>query len=202
MCNVKNILISFAFSLFLLISGCDSISPEESNQIPYQKITIDGLDKFFVGGQLEAVITSQSQYDSLMYYRFHKPLADYWNANYESVLEYVKIQNPGLTEDEYKSLVKEIFYSSWPFKGTENYTRTDIDFSEYTLLGQDATSGGCETPDYNVEIEKDGADIVYRLTIIRKGSCEMSILKNMWILVPKLPNGYTVKFEKVTTREY
>ncbi|MFZ2322183.1 MAG: hypothetical protein WAV89_00660 [Ignavibacteriaceae bacterium] len=193
-------LISFTFLSILLISGCDTTAPEESSQISYQEIQMDGLDKFFVGGQLEAVITSQSQYDSLIYSRFQKPLADYWTANYEAMLEYVKIQNPGLTENEYKALVKEIFFSSWPFEGTENYTHPQIDFSKYTLLGQDANSGGCETPDYKVEIKKDGFNVIYRLTVIPKGYCEMAILKNMWILIPKLPKGYSVKFEKTLTR--
>ena len=193
-------LISFTFLSILLISGCDTTAPEEFTQISYQEIQMEGLDKFFIGGKLEAVITSQSQYDSLIYYRFQKPLADYWNVNYEIVLADVKEQNPGLTEDEYKALVKEIFFSSWPFEGTENYTHPKIDFSEYTLLGQDANSGGCEMPDYKVEINKDGFNVIYRLTVIPKGYCELTILKNMWILIPKLPKGYSVKFEKTLTR--
>ena len=193
-------LISFTFLSILLISGCDTTAPEEFTQISYQEIQMEGLDKFFIGGKLEAVITSQSQYDSLIYYRFQKPLADYWNVNYEIVLADVKEQNPGLTEDEYKTLVKEIFFSSWPFEGTENYTHPKIDFSEYTLLGQDANSGGCEMPDYKVEINKDGFNVIYRLTVIPKGYCELTILKNMWILIPKLPKGYSVKFEKTLTR--
>lgn len=197
----KNISSKFCFLSFSLIPGCDNtIAPEESNQIPYQKIQMEGLYKFIVGGKFQAIITSQSQYDSLIYYRFQKPLSDYWNTNYETLLTYVKEQNPGLTESEYKTIVKKIFFTSWPFEDTENYTHPKIDFSKYTLLGQDANSGGCKMPDFIIEVKKDGSDIIYRLTVIPKGFCEMGILKNMWILIPKLPKGYNVRFEKYMQR--
>ena len=75
---VKIFLVSFVFLSFSLIPGCDNtITSEESNQIPYQEIQMEGLDKFIVGGKFQAIITSQSQYDSLIYYRFQKPLSEY-----------------------------------------------------------------------------------------------------------------------------
>ena len=44
---------------------------------------------------------------------------------------------------------------------------------------------------------QNGTEYVYRITIKQTGNCEMSILKNKWILIRKIPTGSNVKFEKI-----
>lgn len=192
----KIIALGFTIIISLLNSNCNPTSPEDLT-IPFEKIQMQGMDRVSIGGKLEVVINSQEEYEDLIYKRFQKPLDDYWNANYESVLQSVVEQNPGLTDEEYEELVREIFYSTLPFMGTKNYTHPQIDFNQYTLLGQDAHSGGCEVPEYKIEVVKNGKEYIYRITIKRKGNCEMGILRNIWILIRKIPTDSNVKFEKI-----
>ncbi len=192
----KIIALGFTIIISLTINNCNPTSSEDFT-IQFEEIQMQGMDKVSIGGKLEVVINSQEEYEELIYKRFQKPLDDYWNANYESVLQSVKENNPGLMDEEYEELVREIFYSTLPFRGTENYTHPQINFNQYTLLGQDAHTGGCELPEYKIEVEKNGKEYIYRITIKRKGSCEMAILRNKWILVPKIPTNYNVKFEKI-----
>ena len=186
----------FTIIISLLNSDCNLTTPEDVT-IAFEEIQMQGMDRVSIGGKLEVVINSQEEYEELIYQRFQKPLDDYWNTNYQSVLQTVKEQNPGLTDEEYEELVREIFYSTLPFKGTENYIHPKINFNQYTLLGQDANSGGCELPAYKIEVLKNGAEYVYRITIKQTGNCEMSILKNKWILIRKIPTDSNVKFEKI-----
>lgn len=195
--SIKNIFaISLTIIISLVVGSCDLTSTGD-HTIPFEEIQMQGMDRVSIGGKLEVVINSQEEYEELIYQRFQKPLDDYWNTNYQSVLQTVKEQNPGLTDEEYEELVREIFYSTLPFKGTENYIHPKINFNQYTLLGQDANSGGCELPAYKIEVLKNGTEYVYRITIKQIGNCEMSILKNKWILIRKIPTGSNVKFEKI-----
>ena len=54
--------------------------------IQFTEILMKGMDIVTIGGNLNAVIHTKQQYDSLIYARFQKPLDDYWNQNYESTL--------------------------------------------------------------------------------------------------------------------
>lgn len=187
------------FLLCLISIQCNPASPEE-DEVHFNEIQMEGMDKVSIGGNLEVVVRTQEEYEKIIYQRFQKPLDEYWNENYESVLQSVKEQNPGLTDEEYENMVKQVFYSVLPFRGTENYTHPRINFNQYTLLGQDANSGGCELPEYKMEVVKNGREYIYRITIKRIGSCDMGILKNKWILIPKIPSGSKVIFEKTEVK--
>ena len=75
--------------------------------------------------------------------------------------------------------------------------KPDIDFTKYTLLGQYA-SGGCEVK-YIREVEKDenNKQYVYTIKVRDCGTCKRMRVNWNWVLVPKLPNGWTVKFEVI-----
>jgi len=194
---IKKILVLISIiTTTIIVNSCNPTSSEDLT-IPFEEIQMDGMDKVSIGGKLEVVINSQEEYEEIIYQRFQKPLDDYWNANYESVLQSVKQNNPGLTDEEYEELVREIFYSTLPFKGTENYTHPKVNFNQYTLLGQDTHTGGCGLPEYKIEVVKNVREYIYRITIKRKGSCEMAIFRNKWILVSKIPANYNGKFEKI-----
>ncbi len=182
-----------------LFSHCDLNSSEETTIIPYEEILMECMDMVSIGGKFEAVINSQEEYEKLIYDRFQMPLDYYWDTNYDATLQFVQQQYPGLTDEEYERLVLEMFYSALPFKGTENCSHPEINFDKYTLLGQAAHTSGCELPEYIIEVERNRSEYVYRVTIKRIGDCEMAISKNKWILIPKIPREYPVKFEIIQT---
>ncbi len=173
--------------------GCDSTSSTD-NSVPFEEITMEWLNS---GGSFELRVDTQAEYDSLIYHRFQKPLDDYWNRNYETTLLRLKDTYPGLTDAEYEILVRNVFYSTFPFKGTENATHPIIDFNRYTLLGQSAHSGGCKQPVYTTELTRKRHDYTFFVTVGMKGTCDMAISHNVWILTKKIPASSNVIFDGI-----
>ena len=70
-----------------------------------------------------------------------------------------------------------------------------IDFLKHSLLGHYA-SGGCEV-DFIREVTDDNANqrYIYTIKVLECGRCKKLQVSMNWVLVPKLPQGYTVKFE-------
>ena len=70
----------------------------------------------------------------------------------------------------------------------------DIDFSQNTLLGQYAT-GGCEVK-FIREVTNNSADneYFYEITVRDCGACERLRYSMNWVIVPKLPENYNVRF--------
>ncbi len=70
-----------------------------------------------------------------------------------------------------------------------------IDFSMHTLLGKYAT-GQCGV-DFIREVTEDVANhrYIYTIKVLECGLCKAARISMNWVLVPKLPQGYTVKFE-------
>ena len=70
----------------------------------------------------------------------------------------------------------------------------EIDFINYTLLGQYAT-GGCEVKFIRKvsDNEKD-REYLYSITVRECGLCNKERFDMNWVLVPKLPDNYTVEF--------
>ena len=71
-----------------------------------------------------------------------------------------------------------------------------IDFSQYSLLGQMAHGGGC-TIDFerSVYVDEINDIVTYTVDVKEKGLCEMAGFSLNWVTVPKIPEGYDVKFE-------
>ena len=82
----------------------------------------------------------------------------------------------------------------------QNAQLNPIDFSKYTLLGNDLCTGGEECTKYiETKVTIDDNNMQYICTITIKGRFCLKFNKKcidvmLWILVPKLPSGYTVKF--------
>ena len=73
--------------------------------------------------------------------------------------------------------------------------KPSIDFEAYTLLGQYVTAGGCEFKTIKeVEKNEDAKTYKYIVTVKSCGLCKMKMFNMNWILVPKLPDDYTVEF--------
>lgn len=98
-----------------------------------------------------------------------------------------------VTDDSaYQSIGLEI-YTAKPDCETPVYPA--IDFSKHTLLGK-STSGQCSI-DYIREVTKDDASKKYKylVRVLECGICYKEGYSMNWVLVPKLPQGYTVEFE-------
>jgi hypothetical protein len=193
----RNFLIISVLCYTILISGCSPSSTEDKHSIHFQEIQMECMDKVSNGGILQVIINTKQEYDELIYKRFQKPLEEYWQNWYDIFLQSVKQRYPGLSEEEYERLVRDIFYSNLPFLGTENCTHPDIDFSRYTLLGTNTNASGCEVPDYNISVEKDNnkREYLFRVVIKEKGLCEQAFVKNTWILIPKIESNNNVIFD-------
>lgn len=82
-----------------------------------------------------------------------------------------------------------------------NLARPNIDFDEYTLLGFVTSGSGCSrTFRREVTKEKSKKQYVYHITVRECGECEPFETRHNWVLVPKLPTVWEVKFETCTTK--
>lgn len=74
----------------------------------------------------------------------------------------------------------------------------DIDFETESLLGL-YTQAECETK-YIREVEESEVDknITFKVTIKSCGECNDLDSSYNWVVIPKIPSDYTVKFETIT----
>ncbi|MDY0142277.1 MAG: hypothetical protein RBR97_10315 [Bacteroidales bacterium] len=76
----------------------------------------------------------------------------------------------------------------------EDYTLPEIDFAIYSLLGKFTVSDG-EVKYYKREVIKDVGSLKYTYKIYMKCKNNSKAAVSMnWVLVPKLPAGYSVEF--------
>lgn len=114
-----------------------------------------------------------------------------------------------------KNCIQTIFNTQFVIKDNETYLKTiradasrdwclknleKIDFNKYTLLGKSFSSGYCRIPlGLEYKAAKDEAAKRYLVTISyidpRGAVCRARSQYDLWLLVPKLPADYGVKFE-------
>lgn len=74
-----------------------------------------------------------------------------------------------------------------------------IDFSQYTLLGQSGGASGCKRfYDRSVLIKDSQKQYIFSVKVSECGGCEPFELRWHWVLVPVLPEDYSVNFEFTT----
>ena len=96
------------------------------------------------------------------------------------------------SQEEYEMLLK--YVSGSPT--CENFVLPSIDFSQSTLLGKYTYGSGCSvTFERHVYIDDANRQIIYSITVIEEGNCEMLGMSMNWIIIPKVPQGYSVVFE-------
>jgi len=120
---------------------------------------------------------------------------------------------------EMKGCIQTIYTKQFVITDSESYLKSirndasraaclknleKIDFDKHTLLGIDINSGYCGVPvGLKYQTVKDEAKKQYLLTISyidpRGSVCRAMSQYDLWLLVPKLPEGYEVKFTQVTT---
>lgn len=73
-----------------------------------------------------------------------------------------------------------------------------IDFSKYTVLENRVTTGGCSVI-YERNVSKDitHKKIVYTVTANQCGGCEKLNTSWNWVLVPKIPEDYTIEYKVI-----
>jgi hypothetical protein len=145
------------------------------------------------------IVGTKEEYDSVWYRLFQRPLDDYWNENYELVLDRIRSTNPGLSDSQYTILVSEYFHARWPFLGRDSCLRPDIDFDSTMLLGMEIDATGCTEPDYHLFALTDSVqhNLLFLALVEEHGWCEPAITHYAWILIPRLPEGYGVTFDYI-----
>ena len=164
----------------------------------FVEIELECINGASSGDIIKKRIDTKEQYDSFYYYRFTKPLFDWFNNNYNSLIDGVKSNYPNARIEQYDSiLINDYIYNFYPFMGIKDCEQPCIDFNKYTLLGQTITVGGCSYPkvDIEVNIETDKNELIFLLKVETYGSCEMAFDIKKWILVDKLDNDIKVNFK-------
>lgn len=74
-----------------------------------------------------------------------------------------------------------------------------IDFEKYTLLGAELNTGYCRTPlglDAWTLADEEKKRYVLKISYLEpEGLCRAMSRYDLWVLVPRLPENYTVEFE-------
>ncbi len=98
-------------------------------------------------------------------------------------------------------------YQSIPEMSYEEFLATcnvfpEVDFGLHSVLGDQATGTGCQvTFEKHVYRDESNKTILYELTVIEEGTCEISIYNRNLILVPRIPSDYMVTFSKSYQKE-
>lgn len=74
-----------------------------------------------------------------------------------------------------------------------------VDFDNFTLVGLTFFVPGCETENaYQTEVWRDEKKKTFKIKIItqRKNQCRGMDLREIWLLIPKLPADFTTEFER------
>jgi hypothetical protein len=106
------------------------------------------------------------------------------------------------SREEYPDL-----YQSAPEMSYEEYLATcnafpEVDFEQYSVLGAQATGTGCTvTFEKHVYQDEQSQKILYMVTVMEEGNCEMASSDRNLILVPRIPPEYRVEFLIQTTHD-
>lgn len=117
--------------------------------------------------------------------------SDFLNEIVRKSYEYV---TDGATIQSY---ISEPFLSNislYKYYCSDFFQFPNIDFSKYTLLGNN-TTGGCS--DFKKEIVRDDVNktLTYTLKVVNNDYCSVFSTSNNWVLVDKLPADYQVIFK-------
>jgi hypothetical protein len=97
----------------------------------------------------------------------------------------------------------ETFQKAVRKDGQEDYCKKNlekIDFSKNTLLGINLDTGYCREPlglESKAVRDDEKKQVTLQISYIKpNGLCRALSSYDLWVLVPKIPNGYEVKFEE------
>lgn len=123
-------------------------------------------------------------------------------------------QNLETRRIDLKGCIQTIFSKEFIIKDQDTFLKTirkdasrdfclkkleKIDFSKHTLIGIELNTGYCRTPlGLEAQAVKDETEKQYilKITYIEpQGICRALSQYDLWLLVPKLPENYSVKFD-------
>lgn len=117
------------------------------------------------------------------------------------------IRTGSLYQEGYKTYLENRMdnpdmYASTPEMSYEEFLSTcnvfpEVDFSRHAVFGYHAVGTGC-TVTFQKHIFRDdpGEKMLYELTVIEEGACEEAFQNRNLILVPNIPEDFTVIFSK------
>ena len=81
-----------------------------------------------------------------------------------------------------------------PIRGLDNGGH----LKQYSVLGAQATGKGC-TVNFEEQVYRDEASkkILYEITVVEEGACDIEVRDRNLILVPQIPSDYSVDFSIV-----
>ena len=74
-----------------------------------------------------------------------------------------------------------------------------VDFDSYSIVGLKTFGSGCSRTYLRSFSESGNDEYLYKVTVRECGMCEPLETTNNLVIVPKLKDGWTVKFETTTT---
>lgn len=74
-------------------------------------------------------------------------------------------------------------------------TKTDVNYSEYSLLAFPVTSNCYATFDRNVTINDSSKVIVYKILVKDCGTCDSKIYTENWVVIPAVDDSYTILYD-------
>jgi len=98
--------------------------------------------------------------------------------------------------EEFGEIIR--FYPENPDCDTANLPY--IDFENYSLVSKFNCGSGCSA-EYNRKIFEDieNRKIIYEISVTYYGLCDMLLGSRNWVLIPRIPDDYSVEF-KLKTR--
>jgi hypothetical protein len=157
------------------VSSPRFLDPDQyiGEELAFEEVDIGCLPGL-LGNSVSFVVRNQNEYDNLR--------VEYYEKTKE---EYKKLW--GVTTDEELN-------KGMPFKNCDAKL-TPINFEEKTLLSHYADGSGCIT-EFNNDVRKDNLNkkIIFTIEVIEHGTCEPFNAYRSSILIPKIPDDYSVDF--------
>lgn len=104
-------------------------------------------------------------------------------------------QNLVLKED---SAYQSLFLQNNAYQACDSLVFESVDFSQHSVLSMAVSGSGCSR-NFCVSVLDDPALKQYRFVakVIECGGCEPLEIVRFWVVVPQVPDDYTVNFETV-----
>ncbi|MGC2234717.1 MAG: hypothetical protein WA584_00970 [Pyrinomonadaceae bacterium] len=147
---------------------------------------------------------------------FDESKTEYTEQNEKDVFSLINSQETLETKQiDLKGCIQTIFITEFVIKDEADYLKTirndasrdfclknleKIDFARHTLLGIQINSGYCRVPaglEYKVVKDAEKKQYLPDISYIdpRGSTCRALSQYDLWLLVPKIPEGYDVKFQ-------
>jgi hypothetical protein len=88
-----------------------------------------------------------------------------------------------------------------PHSDCGSYQLPPVDFDQYTLLGVDDGSAGCEFPKLEHKITKTDNVYSFNYTVKQQWICKVGFRFSIWCLIPKIDEKSIVEFNAVNIIE-